>query len=151
VKRYSLLCSAALLIGSVRAVSADDLTIRLAGTDPISRKSVQYQCDGTGVKIGVPAGSFTVEYVNGGGNSLAVVPISGNSLIFRTLLRLPEHDTQRSNIRGGTPGDRLLSTPTRQPGRCNLRAGVSHSSLDSRPQERLNTALDQFHAEPWSA
>jgi membrane-bound inhibitor of C-type lysozyme len=86
VKRYSLLCSAALLIGSVRAVSADDLTIRLAGTDPISRKSVQYQCDGTGVKIGVPAGSFTVEYVNGGGNSLAVVPISGNSLIFSNVI-----------------------------------------------------------------
>jgi membrane-bound inhibitor of C-type lysozyme len=65
---------------------AADLTIHLSGTGSISRQSVGYQCDKAGAKIGVPAGPFTVEYINGGGNSLAVVPISGNSLVFSNVL-----------------------------------------------------------------
>lgn len=63
-------------------VPAADLTIHLAGAVSISRESVEYRCDQAGTKIGVPAGSFTVEYINGGGNSLAVVPISGDSIVF---------------------------------------------------------------------
>ncbi len=48
----------------------------------MSRKTVQYVCDADGAKLGVPPGRFAVEYINGGGNSLAIVPISGRSLIF---------------------------------------------------------------------
>jgi membrane-bound inhibitor of C-type lysozyme len=74
------------LIGSAVAATAADLTIHLAGSATVSRKTVQYQCDAAGAKIGVPAGSFNVEYINGGGNSLAVVPIAGNTLIFSNVM-----------------------------------------------------------------
>ena len=59
-----------------------DLTIRLPGSVSISRKLVEYRCDAAGGKIGIPSGSFGVEYINAGANSIAVVPIAGNSLIF---------------------------------------------------------------------
>jgi membrane-bound inhibitor of C-type lysozyme len=61
---------------------ATDLIIHLPENTSIWRQTVRYQCDGSGSKIGVPAGPFSVEYINGGGNSLVVVPISGNGLIF---------------------------------------------------------------------
>ena len=70
------------LIAPVSTLSATDLTIKRANTPAISRKTVEYQCDSTGTKMGVPAGPFPVEYLNGGGNSLVVVPVAGNSLIF---------------------------------------------------------------------
>jgi len=65
---------------------ADDVTIHLSKTAAVSRKTVRYQCDAQAAKIGLPAGSFTVEYINGGGNSLVVVPISGNPLIFSNVM-----------------------------------------------------------------
>jgi membrane-bound inhibitor of C-type lysozyme len=34
----------------------------------------------------VPSGSFRVEYINGGGNSLVVVPIGGNALVFSNVM-----------------------------------------------------------------
>jgi membrane-bound inhibitor of C-type lysozyme len=43
---------------------------------------MKYQCDGQGSKMGLPAGVFSVEYINGAGNSLAIVPVAGHSLIF---------------------------------------------------------------------
>jgi len=43
---------------------------------------MKYQCDGQGSKMGLPAGIFSVEYINGAGNSLAIVPVAGHSLIF---------------------------------------------------------------------
>jgi len=61
---------------------AGELTIHLPGSEPISHRIIQYQCDSDGVTMGLPATAFTVEYINGGGNSLAVLPMSGKSLIF---------------------------------------------------------------------
>jgi membrane-bound inhibitor of C-type lysozyme len=61
---------------------ATDLTIHLNGSQPITRNTVKVQCDAQGNKMGLPAGVFSVEYLNGAGNSLAVVPVGGNSLIF---------------------------------------------------------------------
>ena len=66
--------------------SATDLTIHLPKAATLSHKIVHYQCDPNGAKIGVPAGSFAVEYINGGGNSLVVVPVSGNALIFSNVM-----------------------------------------------------------------
>jgi membrane-bound inhibitor of C-type lysozyme len=71
-----------LLLASASLALATDLTVRLPDFPSISRKSVSYQCDTQGKQIGVPAGPFLVEYIDGGGNSLVVVPISGNALIF---------------------------------------------------------------------
>ncbi|HTF62966.1 MAG TPA: MliC family protein [Edaphobacter sp.] len=65
---------------------ATDLTIHLPGTASVSRKILKYQCDNSGMKIGVPTSPFLVEYINGGGNSLAIVPISGNTLIFSNVV-----------------------------------------------------------------
>jgi membrane-bound inhibitor of C-type lysozyme len=66
--------------------SASDLTIHLNGSEPISQKMVRYQCDAQGSKMGLPAEVFSVEYVNGGGNSLAIVPVGGHSLIFANVM-----------------------------------------------------------------
>ena len=76
--------SAIILVGLALScsLSATDLTIHLPESPSISRQSVAFQCDANGSRIGVPSGPFLVEYINGGGNSLVVVPISGNALIF---------------------------------------------------------------------
>ena len=78
----SILKLAMLGIASSFILLATDLTIHLPNAPEIMRKSVTYSCDASGKAIGVPSSPFSVEYINGGGNSLAVVPISGNSLIF---------------------------------------------------------------------
>jgi len=65
---------------------ASDLTIHLSGSHPLSRNTAKYQCDAQGAKMGLPAGIFSVEYINGAGNSLAVVPVGGNSLIFANVV-----------------------------------------------------------------
>ena len=76
------------VFASLLAISAyaDDITIHLPKTTSITKKTVQYQCDAQAAKIGLPSGPFAVDYINGGGNSLAVVPISGNSLIFSNVM-----------------------------------------------------------------
>ncbi len=73
------LCSSSL-------AGASDLTIHLNGSQPISRKAVRYKCDAQAIKMGLPAGVFSVEYINGAGNSLAIVPVGGNSMIFANVI-----------------------------------------------------------------
>jgi membrane-bound inhibitor of C-type lysozyme len=83
----SLKVAAGLVVLSCSVVaSATDLTIHLNSSEPISRKTVRYQCDVQGSKMGLPAEVFSVEYVNGAGNSLAVVPVGGHSLIFANVM-----------------------------------------------------------------
>src|SRR5580698_2154545 len=72
---------------SVSALArATDLTVHLNGSQPVSRNTVKVQCDAQGVKMGLPAGVFSVEYLNGAGNSLAVVPVGRSSLIFANVV-----------------------------------------------------------------
>ena len=78
--KWNLLMMAAL--GWSTLAGAADLTIHLSGSQPISRKTVQYQCDGQAAATGLPATAFPVEYINGAGNSLVIVPVHGASLIF---------------------------------------------------------------------
>ena len=75
-----------LLFGMGGAAAATDLTLHLRGSAPIRRMTVHYRCDAQGVKMGLPAASFPVEYINGAGNSLAVLPIHGKSLIFANVI-----------------------------------------------------------------
>lgn len=70
---------------AMRAPS-DDLHISLPGTDPISYKVARFSCDDNASKLGLPSGRFQVEYINGRGNSLAVLPIGGKKLIFAGVL-----------------------------------------------------------------
>jgi membrane-bound inhibitor of C-type lysozyme len=65
---------------------ASDLTIHLNGPEAISRNTVKYQCDAQGSKMGLPGDAFSVEYLNGAGNSLAIVPVGGHSLIFANVM-----------------------------------------------------------------
>lgn len=67
------------------SATATELTIHLNGTGTVQRMARKYQCDAEGAKMGLPAGVFTVEYLNGAGNHLAVVPVKGNSMIFVTV------------------------------------------------------------------
>jgi membrane-bound inhibitor of C-type lysozyme len=78
---------AAVGIASVCSTSAaaTDLTIHLKGNDPVKRMTARFQCDAQGTTMGLPPGIFTVEYLNGAGNHLAVVPVKGNSMIFVTV------------------------------------------------------------------
>jgi membrane-bound inhibitor of C-type lysozyme len=80
-----ILISVGLLSCSALA-GASDLTLHLNGSQPITRSTVKFQCDAQGAKMGLPAGVFSVEYLNGAGNSLAVVPVGGNSLIFANVV-----------------------------------------------------------------
>ncbi len=66
--------------------AATDLTIHLKGSQPIVRKTVQYQCDAQGAKMGLPAGVFSVDYLTGAGNGLVVVPVGDHSLIFANVI-----------------------------------------------------------------
>ena len=66
--------------------AASDLNIHLNGADSITRHTVMFQCDSEAAKLGLPEGVFAVEYLNGGGNSLAVLPIGGKSIIFANVI-----------------------------------------------------------------
>jgi membrane-bound inhibitor of C-type lysozyme len=72
-----------MLCGAV--AMASDLTIHLQGNTTVERKTVKYQCDAQGAKMGLPAGPFAVEYLNGAPNFLVVVPVKENSQIFVTV------------------------------------------------------------------
>lgn len=74
------------VLGSSTFAAATDLTIHLGGTQPLARHTVQYQCDAKGVAMGLPAGTFPVEYINGAGNSLVIVPVNKTSLIFANIM-----------------------------------------------------------------
>jgi membrane-bound inhibitor of C-type lysozyme len=65
---------------------ATELTIQLSGSQAMTRQTIQYQCDAQGAKMGLPSGTFPVEYINGAGNSLAIVPVHGTSMIFANVI-----------------------------------------------------------------
>jgi membrane-bound inhibitor of C-type lysozyme len=65
---------------------AGDIVIHLDSASPVSRQVIRYQCDAQSSKLGLPDGSFAVEYINAGGNSLAVLPIAGKPIIFANVL-----------------------------------------------------------------
>jgi membrane-bound inhibitor of C-type lysozyme len=77
--------AAGLMVLSVAVARASDLTIHLQGNATVERKTVRYQCDAQGAKMGLPAVTFAVEYLNGAGNHLAVVPVKRNSMVFVTV------------------------------------------------------------------
>jgi len=86
--KMSKIFTMALVAVGLWAIAAlpEDITIHLPASASVSRKTVRYQCDARGPKIGVPPGPFSVVYINGGGNGLVVVPISGQPLIFSNVI-----------------------------------------------------------------
>jgi membrane-bound inhibitor of C-type lysozyme len=85
VKECLAAISIGVLISGAAPASGSDLTIKLAGSDRIERKTVQFVCDRSAAKLGLPSGPFAVEYINGAGNSLALLPVSAKTLIFVTV------------------------------------------------------------------
>jgi membrane-bound inhibitor of C-type lysozyme len=79
------LCFLATLLSSLQLPAAD-LTLHLSGEAQFSHRLERVECDANGATMGLPRGVFTVEYVNGGDNSLAIVPVSGKSLIFANVV-----------------------------------------------------------------
>ena len=77
---------AAGLAGITLQAHSSDLHIQLQGNDPLSHKTASFTCDQNAAKLGLPSGVFQVEYINGAGNSLAVLPIAGKSLIFASTM-----------------------------------------------------------------
>jgi membrane-bound inhibitor of C-type lysozyme len=63
-----------------------DLTLHLSAAGAFTRTLVHYKCDAVGVQLGLPSGTFSVEYINASGNSLAILPVSGSSLVFVSVL-----------------------------------------------------------------
>jgi membrane-bound inhibitor of C-type lysozyme len=82
LRRAILYCAAFAVPASI--AGAADFTIPLSG--PVSQKKVKFQCDEHAQSLGLPSGPFTVTYMNGDGNSLAVLPINGHPLIFSGVL-----------------------------------------------------------------
>lgn len=74
------------LAGLCISAFATDVTIPLSGTDAVVKKDARYECDANAAALGLPKGSFEVQYFNGAGNSLAVLPIGGRSLIFANVI-----------------------------------------------------------------
>jgi membrane-bound inhibitor of C-type lysozyme len=74
-----ILAAAALPQADLRA---SELKITLKGSHAAKQKMVRYECDANGVQLGLPTQAFAVDYINAGPNSLAVLPIAGESRIF---------------------------------------------------------------------
>jgi membrane-bound inhibitor of C-type lysozyme len=74
------------ILFACRFAGATDVTLHLKGSQLMSRSTVQYQCDAEGARMGLPAGTFSVEYLNGAGNSLAILPVNGTSLVFANIV-----------------------------------------------------------------
>jgi membrane-bound inhibitor of C-type lysozyme len=83
--KWKLLMIGIAALGWSSFARATDLTIHLNGSEPLTRKNVQYQCDAQAAAMGLPATAFPVEYINGAGNSLAIVAVHGNSMIFANI------------------------------------------------------------------
>ena len=84
--RWKQLVIGAQILSLGAVAGATDMTIHLKGSQAISRSTVKYRCDAQGVKMGLSDGVFSVEYLNGAGNSLAVVPVRGNTLVFANVI-----------------------------------------------------------------
>jgi membrane-bound inhibitor of C-type lysozyme len=82
-------CLALLLLAATAAAQTPkptDLHIALTGPGPLNRVKVHFQCDASATKLGLPAASFDLEYINGAGTSLAVLPVEGRQLIFANVI-----------------------------------------------------------------
>ena len=74
-----------LIAGSGAPVPAEDLSVRLPGV-AVTRIHASFECGADGVALGLPAGPFTVEYLNAGENHLAVLPVHGQALVFANVI-----------------------------------------------------------------
>lgn len=72
-----------MMAGSAHATN--DLVIRLMGNPKIDQNMVSYQCENRDID-GVPEGTFEVNYLQGGDNVIAVLPIKDQNRIFSAVM-----------------------------------------------------------------
>jgi len=65
---------------------ATDLTLHLNNSGPVKTLTARFTCDQAGASIGLPAGTFTVQYVTTGDTSLAILPVKGQDLVFAQVI-----------------------------------------------------------------
>lgn len=63
-------------------LSAAEIAIQVSDSPAANRRVIQYHCDAAAAKLNLPSGNFPIEFINAGGNSLAVLPIEGKPLIM---------------------------------------------------------------------
>ncbi|HEV2709499.1 MAG TPA: MliC family protein [Edaphobacter sp.] len=85
MRSMAAIAGAVLMLGMIVSVPAEDLTVRLPGV-AVTRIRASFECGSAGVAMGLPAGPFTVEYLNAGENHLAVLPVHGQALIFTNVV-----------------------------------------------------------------
>ena len=68
------------------STEASELVIHLTGNTPVERHKVTVTCDAVAVKMGVPEGTFEVEYINAQPTALAVLPLEGKQLVFASVI-----------------------------------------------------------------
>ena len=84
--RYIAAIAGVLLIaGMSLSVAAENLSLPLPGV-AVARIHASFVCGTDGVAMGLPAGPFTVEYLNAGENHLAILPVHGQALIFANVI-----------------------------------------------------------------
>jgi len=85
MRSMAAIAGAVLILGMVVSAPAEDLTVRLPGV-AVTQIHASFACGAEGVAMGLPAGPFTVEYLNAGENHLAVLPVHGQALIFTNVI-----------------------------------------------------------------
>ena len=105
--------------------AAEEIKIALIGSGAVSRQTIEYQCDAAAAKMGLPTKPFGVEYINGGGNSLAIVPVGGQSIVFANVVSASgaryvgrqytwwEKGGQSATFSSDHPGEKMQSTCSR--------------------------------------
>lgn len=84
--RYAAVIAGAMLVtGWSAAAGAENLTVHLPGVE-VARIRASFECGAAGVALGLPAGPFTVEYLNAGENHLALLPVHGKQLVFANVI-----------------------------------------------------------------
>ncbi|MDW5267171.1 MULTISPECIES: MliC family protein [Acidobacteriaceae] len=74
-----------LIAATGASAAAENLSVQLPGV-PVTRIQASFECGADGVALGLPAGPFTVEYLNAGKNHLAILPVHGQALIFSNVI-----------------------------------------------------------------
>jgi len=82
--RYAAAIAGAMFLMGMAAI-AEDLSISLPGVE-IVRIHASFQCGPEGVPLGLPSGTFPVEYINAGENHLAVLPLWGKQQILANVV-----------------------------------------------------------------
>jgi membrane-bound inhibitor of C-type lysozyme len=68
------------------AAAATDVTLHLNGSEPLQKLTAKFACDQSGVGMGLPSGTFTVQYLRSGDTSLAILPVKGQDLVFAQVI-----------------------------------------------------------------